>query len=57
MEEAGLGVKDLVTLEYIEDARVCTRGEGRALSLLLTIMGCGPRKGNCRLILEEGGGG
>ena len=28
MEEAGLGVKDLATMEYIEDARVCTGGEG-----------------------------
>ena len=42
MEEAGLSIKNLATLEYIEDAEVCTGGEGRALSGLLTIMGRGP---------------
>ena len=42
MEEAGLGVKDLASLEYIEDTWVCNKGEGRALLRLFTIMGCGP---------------
>ena len=45
MEEVGLGVKDLAALEYIEDAGVCTGGEGRALSRLFTIMGRGPAIG------------
>ena len=41
MELAGLIVKDLATMEYFEDAGVCTGGEGCALSGLLTIMGYG----------------
>ena len=45
MEEAGLGVKNLATLECIEGTGMCTRGEGCALSGLLTIMGWGPAIG------------